>query len=161
MTRDNRLYLAWVVALVATLGSLYFSEVRGFVPCVLCWFQRIAMYPLVLVLGVAAFRADLGGRAYALPLAITGFVVALIQNLEGWGLIQTLKVCGVGQTTVGCDARWPIFGDNFAAVSNVVTIPVLAMVAFGLITVLLSWRRGPATSPAEVRTDEPAPAMKA
>ena len=62
MTRDNRLYLAWVVALIATLGSLYFSEVRGFVPCVLCWFQRIAMYPLVIVLGVAAFRSDLGGR---------------------------------------------------------------------------------------------------
>ena len=157
MTRDNRLYLAWVVALVATLGSLYFSEVRGFVPCVLCWFQRIAMYPLVFVLGVAAFRADLGGRVYALPLAVVGFAVALVQNLEGWGVIQTLKVCGVGQTTVGCDAKWPIFGDNLAAVSNVVTIPVLAMVAFALITVLLSWRRVPATSTVEARTDQPAP----
>ena len=141
MTRDNRLYLAWVVALIATLGSLYFSEVRGFVPCVLCWFQRIAMYPLVIVLGVAAFRSDLGGRVYALPLVIAGFAVALIQNLEGWGVIRSLKVCGVGQTTVGCDAKWPIFGDNLAALSNVVTIPVLAMIAFALITLLLSWRR--------------------
>ena len=141
MTRDNRLYLAWVVSLVATLGSLYFSEVLHFVPCVLCWFQRICMYPLVIVLGVAAFRADLAARVYVLPLAVIGWVVALVQNLEGWGVIQTLKVCGALQTTVGCDAKWPIFGDNLAALSNVVTIPVLAMVAFALITLLLSWRR--------------------
>ena len=141
MTRDNRLYLAWVVALFATLGSLYFSEVRGFVPCVLCWFQRIMMYPLVVVLGVAAFRGDLGGRGYALPLAVIGWVVALIQNLEGWGVIQTLKVCGVGQTTAGCDAKWPIFGDSLTSVSNVITIPLLALIAFTLIIGLLSWRR--------------------
>ena len=141
MTRDNRLYLAWVVALVATLGSLYFSEVRGFVPCVLCWFQRICMYPLVLVLGTAAFRNDLDARVYALPLAVIGWVVALVQNLEGWGVIQTLKVCGVGQTTVGCDAKWPIFGDSLTGVSDVITIPLLALIAFTLIIGLLSWRR--------------------
>jgi disulfide bond formation protein DsbB len=141
VSRDNRLYLAWVVSLVATLGSLYFSEVRGFVPCVLCWFQRVMMYPLVIVLGVAAFRGDFSGRAYALPLAVIGWAVALVQNLEGWGVIQTLKVCGVGQTTVGCDAKWPIFGANFTALSNVVTIPVLALIAFTAIIVLLSWSR--------------------
>ena len=89
--------------MVATLGSLYFSEIRSFVPCVLCWFQRVTMYPLVIVLGVAAFRGDVAGRVYALPLAVIGWGVALVQNLEGWGVIQTLKVCGVGQTTVGCE----------------------------------------------------------
>ena len=56
MTHDNRMYTAWVVAIAAALGSLYFSKVRHFILCVLCWFQRIFMYPLVLVLGVAAFR---------------------------------------------------------------------------------------------------------
>jgi len=141
VSRDNRLYLAWVVSLVATMGSLYFSEILHFVPCVLCWFQRVCMYPLVVVLGVAAFRGDVAGRVYALPLAVIGWGVALLQNLEGWGVIQTLKVCGVGQTTVGCDAKWPIFGANNAALSNVVTIPVLALIAFTLIIVLLSWRR--------------------
>ncbi len=141
MTRDNRLYLAWVVSLVATLGSLYFSEVLHFVPCVLCWFQRICMYPLALVLGIAAFRSDLDARVYVLPLAVVGWAVALVQNLEGWGVIQTLKVCGVGQTTVGCDAKWPIFGDNLTALSNVVTIPVLALIAFSALIGLLSWRR--------------------
>lgn len=142
MTRDNRLYLAWVVALAATLGSLYLSEVRGFVPCVLCWFQRIAMYPLALLLGLAALRGDLGIRGYALPLAAVGWVVALIHNLEDWGVIQTLKVCGVGQTTAGCDVRWPLWGGPLANLNSVLTIPALALIAFTLIIGLLGWGRG-------------------
>ncbi|ADV67397.1 disulfide bond formation protein B [Deinococcus maricopensis] len=143
MTRENRVYAAWVVAILATMGSLYFSEVRQFVPCVLCWFQRICMYPLVLVLGVAAFRADPGGRAYALPLAVAGWLVAMVHNLEDWGVIQALKVCGVGQTTAGCDAKWPIFGDANKAVSDIITIPVLSFVAFTLVIALLTWRERP------------------
>ena len=54
------LTLAWIVALVAMLGSLYFSEVAHFIPCEYCWYQRIAMYPLVLILGIAAYRQDTG-----------------------------------------------------------------------------------------------------
>ena len=54
--RTALLYPAWVVAIVATLGSLYFSEIRHFVPCVLCWYQRILMYPLVPILAVATFQ---------------------------------------------------------------------------------------------------------
>jgi len=73
MSRDTRLYLAWVVALIATLGSLYFSNVKGYVPCVLCWYQRIAMYPLALWLGIAALRGELSIRVYALPLAVIGW----------------------------------------------------------------------------------------
>ncbi|WP_019584761.1 disulfide bond formation protein B [Deinococcus apachensis] len=142
MTRDNRLYLAWVVALAATLGSLWFSEVRGFVPCVLCWFQRIAMYPLALLLGIAALRGDLSIRAYALPLAAVGWIIALIHNLEDWGIIQTLKVCGVRQTTAGCDVQWPLWGGPLANLNSVLTIPVLALTAFTLILALLSWGRG-------------------
>lgn len=142
MTRDNRLYLAWVVALAATIGSLWFSEVRGFVPCVLCWFQRIAMYPLTLLLGIAALRGDLSIRAYALPLAAVGWAVALIHNLEDWGVIRTLKVCGVGQTTAGCDVKWPLWGGPLANLNSSVTIPVLALTAFTLIIALLGWRRG-------------------
>lgn len=70
--RSNALGLAWVVALVATLGSLYYSEVADFTPCKLCWFQRIAMYPLALVLGIATFRRDRDVRWYVLPLASIG-----------------------------------------------------------------------------------------
>ena len=64
--------LAFVVATVATLGSLYLSEVANFVPCRLCWYQRIAMYPLPVLLGVAWWKRDDGVRRYALPLAIIG-----------------------------------------------------------------------------------------
>ena len=141
MRRGKRLYRGGGVALAATLGSLYFSEIRGYIPCVLCWFQRVCMYPLVVVLGVAAFRGETTGRGYALPLAVIGWGVALTQNLEIWGVIKTLKICSVGQTAAGCDVKWPIFGDSLTGLSNVVTIPVLSLIAFSAVIALLSWRR--------------------
>ncbi|MFK7601329.1 disulfide bond formation protein B [Deinococcus sp. SM5_A1] len=144
MTRDNRLYLAWLVALAATLGSLYFSEVQGFRPCVLCWYQRIAMYPLAVILGVAALGADLKIRRYVLPLAAVGWGVALIQNLEDWNIIATLKACSalVDPTVVPCNTPWPIWGAGaLSGLNPVLTIPVLSMIAFTLIIALLSWRR--------------------
>ena len=67
---------AWMVALVASAGSLYLSEVVGFVPCLLCWYQRIVMYPLVVVLGVAMVRGDAGVWRYALPLSVIGALIA-------------------------------------------------------------------------------------
>ena len=69
--------LAWLVALAATGGSLYFSNVAGFAPCVLCWWQRIAMYPLVLVLGVAILTGDRKAHRYGLPLAGAGLILGL------------------------------------------------------------------------------------
>src|SRR4051794_30877227 len=69
---------AWAFALLATLGSLFFSEYADFVPCRLCWFQRIAMYPLAVILLIAALRRDRRGAAlYGLPLAIAGAGVAI------------------------------------------------------------------------------------
>lgn len=67
---------AWTVALVATTGSLYFSDGVGLVPCLLCWYQRIAMYPLVLVLGVAAWRNDPSVWRFGLPLPLIGFMIS-------------------------------------------------------------------------------------
>ncbi len=74
--QDYLLYLAWVVALVATLGSLYFSEIKGFVPCEFCWYQRILMYPLSLILGIAAYSGERKIKKYVLPLSITGMIVS-------------------------------------------------------------------------------------
>ncbi|MFC6663971.1 disulfide bond formation protein B [Deinococcus radiopugnans] len=144
MTRDNRLYLAWLVALAATLGSLYFSEVRGFRPCVLCWYQRIAMYPLAVILGIAALNSDFKIRRYVLPLAAVGWVVALIQNLEDWNVIPTLKACSalVDPTVVPCNTPWPIWGAGaLSGLNPILTIPMLSLIAFTLIIALLSWRR--------------------
>jgi disulfide bond formation protein DsbB len=144
MSRDNRLYLAWVVALVATLGSLYFSEVRGFRPCVLCWYQRVAMYPLSVILGVAALGSDLRIRRYVLPLAVIGWAVALLQNLEDWNVIPTLKACSAlaDPTVVPCNTPWPVWGaGTLSGLNGILTIPVLSLTAFTVIIALLSWRR--------------------
>lgn len=139
LTRDNRLYLAWVVALIATIGSLYFSEIRGFRPCVLCWYQRIMMYPLAIILGVAALRGDLGVRAYGLALAGIGFLTALYQNLETWGVVPTLRACSA-DPSASCGIPWPIWGAD-SPLNAIISIPVLSMIAFGLIIGLLGWRR--------------------
>ena len=141
MSRDNRLYLAWVVALIATLGSLYFSELRLFRPCILCWYQRICMYPLVLLLGLAAFRGDLGIRRYALPLAAIGALTALYQNLEVWGVVPKLKACTT-DPSASCGTPWEVWGKD-SSLNTIITIPVLSLVAFALIIALLSWRREP------------------
>ena len=73
---DAALWIAFLVAATSTAGSLYFSEAANFVPCQLCWFQRIAMYPLALILLVAALRGDRSVRWYAGPLAAGGAVIS-------------------------------------------------------------------------------------
>ena len=78
------LWLAFGVAALAMLGSLYFSEIARFEPCRLCWFQRIAMYPLVLLLGIAALRGDVGVRRYAVPLAAVGAVISAYHVAVEW-----------------------------------------------------------------------------
>ena len=136
------MFLAWVIALPATAGALFLGEVMGVSPCLLCWYQRIAMYPLAVILGIGALRGDLGARLYALPLAVVGAVIALIQNLEDWGLIPVLKACTADATTVACDIPWPLWGSGaLAGLNTVLTIPVLSMTAFILIIGLLAWGR--------------------
>lgn len=122
------LYLAWVVSVVATLGSLYFSEIRGFIPCELCWYQRILMYPLSVILGIAAYHNDLRIKKYVLPFSIIGTCVSLyhymLQKVPGFALARP---CVQG---VPCDAMY-INWFGF------ITIPFLALVAFILITICL------------------------
>ena len=122
------LYAAWLVALTATLGSLYFSEVRGFVPCELCWIQRIFMYPLTLILGIAVFTDDRTVKKYVLPLTLIGGSISLyhylVQKVPGFA---NIKPCVQG---VPCSAQY-INWFGF------VTIPFLALTAFILITVLV------------------------
>ena len=76
------LAFAWIVALVATLGSLYYSEVRLFLPCELCWYQRIFMYPQAVILGLALWRQDLGVWPYSLALALIGGSISTLHLLE-------------------------------------------------------------------------------
>lgn len=138
MTGQNKnqffLYSAWLVSVVATLGSLYFSEIREFVPCELCWYQRILMYPLSLVLGIATFKNDLKIKGYVLPLAIIGLCISVFHYLEQKvpGFAE-IKPCANG---VPCSAEYI----NWL---GFVTIPFLAGSAFILITVAMLMVKSP------------------
>lgn len=121
----NRLAMAWTVALVATCGSLYFSEVIGFIPCTLCWYQRILMYPLSLLLGVAVVKNDRSFALYALVLSIPGALIALYHYLiQKVPAMHQLGACTQGVPCNGQYINW--FG--------FVTIPFLSLAAFTLIT---------------------------
>src|SRR5262249_30631525 len=74
--------LAWIIALVALLGSLYYSEIVGFIPCRLCWYQRIGIYPLSVILLVATITVDRGVRKYVIPLNIITAVISIWHILE-------------------------------------------------------------------------------
>jgi disulfide bond formation protein DsbB len=126
--RGYALYMAWLVALVATGGSLYFSEVAGFIPCELCWYQRILMYPLAVILGIASYRDDRSVVPYVLPLTAGGAALSafhyLLQKVPG---MAALSPCREGIPCSGQYINWLGF----------ITIPFLAFVAFVLISLLM------------------------
>jgi disulfide bond formation protein DsbB len=93
---DAGLWLAATIAATSMAGSLYFSEVANYVPCQLCWFQRIAMYPLAVILVIAAIRRDRSVRWYAGPLAAIGAVVSTYHYLIEWRPSLEGGACGVG-----------------------------------------------------------------
>ena len=110
------------------LGSLYFSEVAGFVPCTLCWYQRILMYPLAIILVIALLRKDHGVPFYVLPFSITGIIVSTYHFLlQKTDLFSHGNVCASG---VPCTTAW-INWFGF------VTIPFLALSAFLIITIMM------------------------
>ena len=117
-------YMAFVPAVVAMLGSLYFSEVAGFVPCTLCWYQRILMYPLSLIILVGILKRDEYLPQYVLPFAIIGGVVSLYHYMLQWGVFSKSAACATG---VPCSVRYINWG-------GFVTIPFLALSAFVIIT---------------------------
>lgn len=122
------LYLAWVMALLATLGALFVGEVAGQTPCVLCWYQRVAMFPLALLLGIASFRGDLGIWRYALPLAAAGWLVAAFHVLLYYGFIPpSLEACGAGPSCT--DAAMEFAG---------LPLPTLSLLAFTIVVIALS-----------------------
>jgi disulfide bond formation protein DsbB len=122
------LFLAWLVALLATAGALFLGEVMGKTPCVLCWYQRIAMFPLVIVLGVGLLEPDGRGIRYALPLAWAGWGMAVYHCLVFWGLIsEGLVPCGKGGSCADADVQ----------VAGFVPIPLLSLIAFTAILALL------------------------
>ncbi|MHA7964790.1 disulfide oxidoreductase [Paenibacillus sp. CAU 1782] len=130
--KQYNLYFAWLVAVTATLGSLYFSEIRGFIPCELCWFQRILMYPLAIILGIAAFYEDDKIKRYVLPLSILGICVSTYHYMKQklpW--LNEIQPCTQGVPCSTEHFNWLGF----------ITIPFMALTAFVLITLLLAFKR--------------------
>lgn len=139
--RQYGLYFAWIVSLVATVGSLYFSEIALYEPCKLCWFQRIFMYPLIVLLGIASYRDDRKIIPYVLPLSIIGGSISLYHYLlQKVPALKPFTPCTRGVPCTGDYINW--FG--------FVTIPFLALTAFVLITWFLLMARM-----AEVEEAEP------
>jgi disulfide bond formation protein DsbB len=123
------LVLAGLVAIASMLGSLYFSEVADFPPCRLCWYQRIAMYPLAVILPVAAWRRDPGVRRYAAPLAVVGGLIAVYHVLiERFPSLET----GACELANPCTIIWV---EEF----GYLTIPAMALSGFVAICALLPY----------------------
>ncbi|MDO9253451.1 disulfide bond formation protein B [Hydrogenophaga sp.] len=123
------LLAAWLVAVVATASALFIGEVMMMVPCQLCWYQRIFMFPLAIVLGMACFSDDRRGAVYALPLAVGGLLMAAYHTLLVAGLIPKSWIpCSAG---VSC-------ADQKLEILNGIQIPWLSLVAFFTITLLLT-----------------------
>ncbi len=133
---DVALPLATAIAAVATGGSLYLSEVAGYLPCALCWYQRIAMYPLTLILGVAAVRHDRRVWLTAVPIAAIGAAVAV------WHIVieRNPALAGPCDPTAPCSIRWV---EEF----GFLTLPTMALIGFLTIIVLTLVAR-PATTDA-------------
>lgn len=116
--RDLALPLAAAIATVTTLGSLYYSEIAGYPPCTLCWYQRIAVYPQVVVLGVAAWRRD---RSVWLP---SGLLATVGVAISTWHVVleRNPALAGPCDPSNPCTLKWV---EEF----GVLTIPTMALIA--------------------------------
>ena len=128
------LALAFLIALVATLSALFIGEVLGKMPCTLCWYQRIAMFPLVVILGVAALRDDTASRWTAAPLALAGLALAAWHSALYAGLIP--------QAIAPCTKDGPSCTDAAAQTVMGLPLPYLSLAAFAAILVCLSQLKG-------------------
>lgn len=129
------LYFAWLISMMATFGSLYYSEIGRYSPCTLCWYQRIAVYPLAIILGLAAYRRDKGVIPYAMALAGVGLLMAIYQLLESYiPGFSPVNFCGAG-----ADCK-----NDYVTYLGFITIPLMSALSFVLILFFLySAKKGP------------------
>lgn len=126
--KKNAYYISFAIALSGVLGSLYFSEIAGYTPCLLCWWQRILMYPSALILAVGIIRSDKNLAYYVLPFSLLGIPIALYQELLQIGVLEeTIQSCVEG---VSCAVKYI---DWF----GFITIPFLSLVAFTTVSALM------------------------
>jgi disulfide bond formation protein DsbB len=140
---DASVALAALVASVATFGSLYYSQIAGFTPCTLCWYQRICMYPLAVILGVAAIRGDRDVRWYALPLALIG---AGFSTYHSW-----IQAFPPDSGTSFCTAEAPCTTRHVWEF-GFVSLPFMAFCGFSFVITMMVMAR---PAPEEVPDAEP------
>ena len=129
------LYVAWVLAAVGMAMSLFFGEVMGLTPCTLCWYQRICLYPLVVILAVGIVRRDAQVESYAMPLTVAGLAIAIYHNLVYYGVIpEAMTPCSGGVSCREVQIEWLGF----------ITIPMMAFGAFASILAALLVHRADA-----------------
>ena len=122
------IFSCWLIATAATLGSLFFSEVMGLKPCVLCWYQRIFMYPLVVIFLVGLLPVDRAVFRYAFPTAIIGWCFAVYHYLVYSGYIpENLQPCSKDASCA--EINLELFG--------LLTIPMMSILSYTAIIVLL------------------------
>ncbi len=125
--KDNSLVLGLIIALAGMLGSLYFSEVMGLVPCALCWYQRIAMYPLVIIFAVGILKKTNQAWDYAVAFVLAGLIIGVYQYLLVQGFIsEAIATCSIGVPCTKLD--WSMFG--------FINIPFLSLLAFVCLGIL-------------------------
>lgn len=122
------MYFAWIIACAATLGSLYYSEIRHLEPCHLCWYQRIVIYPMVIILGLAVYNGFTGIIPYILPQVAIGILFAgyhvAIQEIPSW---QPIDLCGSGPDCTG----------KISIGLGPISIPILSLIGLVLMFVFL------------------------
>lgn len=120
-------FFAFIIALIAISGSLFFSEIAGFEPCKLCWFQRILMYPLVILFAVALWKKDGNIFRYAIPLSCIGMVIAVYHYYIQVREIASV-VCVPGSPESCASNPFMSFG--------YISIPMMSLTAFLLIALI-------------------------
>jgi disulfide bond formation protein DsbB len=130
------LFFAFLLALLSMAGTLYFSEIVGFEPCKLCWFQRIFMYPEVILLGIAVWNKDFGIKPYALTLAGFGVLFSLLHMYE--------QISGSDLTACAASGAGPSCVKIYFTYFGYITFPVLSLTSFLMIVafVLFASRDG-------------------
>jgi disulfide bond formation protein DsbB len=136
------LWCVFLVASIATGGSLFFSEIAGFIPCELCWYQRICMYPLSIITLLAALANDRRVARYLLPLPLVGAGVSVYHLLVENGVVEQARACLISAPG-GCATKWI---NEF----GYMTIPTLALTGFALCFAFLFLSALPARSLATV-----------
>lgn len=132
--RENLLFIAWAASIIAMFGSLYFSEIRQYEPCTLCWYQRILMYPFTIIIGIALVRKDYRITLYTMTLSGIGAVISTYHYL-----LQ--KVPFFSDHAAAC-GRVPCTG-QYINWFGFITIPFLALTAFVIIFICsyLIWKK--------------------